>query len=112
MVQSVCNTVKGKVGKLIAVLFGITLLLEVAALPLVTSFATRFDKYVVAEVTESDDQEVKQREVEGPFLAILEVLPAFSRSENDWKSSLGTRILERETQFKEPFFILNHSLLI
>jgi hypothetical protein len=48
---------KRKFGWFLVVLFGLTMLTEVAVLPLFSSFASKFENSVIAELTDFEDQE-------------------------------------------------------
>lgn len=67
---------KRKIGWLIIMLFGLTMLTEVAVLPLFTSFASKFECSVIAELTDFEEQE-KLESLSELQLAIVAILPEF-----------------------------------
>jgi hypothetical protein len=59
MVQPV-KKINRTLGRLLAALFGLTLFLEVACLPLVSTFALQVEKSLVAECNEQDEKEAER----------------------------------------------------
>ncbi len=54
------NKMNRNLGRLLAVLFGLTLFFEVACLPLISSYALQVEKSMVAEVDILDDKEAEK----------------------------------------------------
>jgi hypothetical protein len=54
------NKMNRNLGRLLAVLFGLTLFFEVACLPLISSYALQVEKSMVAEVDVLDEKETEK----------------------------------------------------
>ena len=105
--------VNRKLGKVIAVIFGLCLLFEVACLPLLTSFAIQFDKTVVAEVnSETDLETFEQRTLEGIDFASLVPFKYFPLSKSLTQEQAIIRDQSRNPILPHPVFIHNHSFRV
>jgi hypothetical protein len=96
-------------GRLLVILFGLSMFLEVACLPLFTSFAFQFEKSIFAELADKEDEE--KTESLGDFKV------AFDNTDEHFPdpillSSKSSKdiVLDPNPGIMDHVFIKNHSL--
>jgi hypothetical protein len=102
-------------GRLLAVIFGLTLFFEVACLPLISTLALQVEKSVVAEFDEKNEKDENDAQRAFEFFTLVSSSSAFHSFEELSDSSKSTRessSLDDLLASHEPAFIQFHSLRI
>lgn len=108
--RTVPKRMKKILGRSLAIVFGLTMLVEVACLPLFNSLAIKFEKTVLAELTDKEDQEEKTESLgEGP-LALLGGHPSFDAPEVLSLISHCHTFHDPDLDYVDHAFIKHHSL--
>lgn len=106
------NKFNKKIGSSLALLFGLVLLLEVACLPLLTSFAINFDKTVVAEMSEIDQEKIEQRTLSALDFVALVAFQVFPEVDILAANLVFHHDQVRENAIPQPIFILQRSIRV